>query len=99
MIDPEAVLALRQDVRFRRVADEGVVLVQEDGRVLGVNDSGARVLELMDGRRTLREIVDVLEREVAAERTAIEADVAAFVARLREARALVEAGPGASEAP
>lgn len=99
MIDPEAVLALRQDVRFRRVADEGVVLVQEDGRVLGVNDSGARVLELMDGRRTLREIVDVLEREVAAERTAIEADVAAFVVRLREARALVETAPGASGAP
>jgi PAS domain-containing protein len=99
MIDPEAVLALRKDVRFRRVADEGVVLVQEDGRVLGVNDSGARVLELMDGRRTLREIVDVLEREVAAERTAIEADVAAFVVRLREARALVETAPGASGAP
>lgn len=99
MIDPEAVLALRQDVRFRRVADEGVVLVQEDGRVLGVNDSGARVLELMDGRRTLREIVDVLEREVDAERTAIEADVASFVARLREARALVETAPGASGAP
>ena len=99
MIDPEAVLALRKDVRFRRVADEGVVLVQEDGRVLGVNDSGARVLELMDGQRTLREIVDVLEREVDAERTAIEADVAAFVARLREARALVEAAPGAGGAP
>lgn len=98
MIDPEAVLALRKDVRFRRVADEGVVLVQEDGRVLGVNDSGARVLELMDGQRTLREIVDVLEREVDAERTAIEADVAAFVARLREVRALVEAAPGASGA-
>ena len=99
MIDPEAVLALRKDVRFRRVADEGVVLVQEDGRVLGVNDSGARVLELMDGRRTLREIVDVLGREVDAERTAIEADVAAFVVRLREARALVETTPGASGAP
>ena len=99
MIDPEVVLALRKDVRFRRVADEGVVLVQEDGRVLGVNDSGARVLELLDGQRTLREIVDVLEREVAAERTAIEADVASFVARLREARALVEAAPGASGAP
>lgn len=99
MIDPEAVLALRKDVRFRRVADEGVVLVQEDGRVLGVNDSGARVLELMDGQRTLREIVDVLEREVDAERTAIEADVAAFVARLREVRALVEAAPGAGGAP
>lgn len=95
MIDPEAVLALRKDVRFRRVADEGVVLVQEDGRVLGVNDSGARVLELMDGRRTLREIVDVLGREVDAEREAIEADVAAFVVRLREARALVETAPGA----
>ena len=95
MIDPEAVLALRKDVRFRRVADEGVVLVQEDGRVLGVNDSGARVLELMDGRRTLREIVDELGREVDAERGAIEADVASFVVRLREAGALVEAAPGA----
>jgi coenzyme PQQ biosynthesis protein PqqD len=99
MIDPEAVLALRKDVRFRRVADEGVVLVQEDGRVLGVNDSGARVLELMDGRRTLREIVDELGREVDADRGAIEADVASFVLRLREARALVETAPGASGAP
>jgi coenzyme PQQ biosynthesis protein PqqD len=99
MIDSESVLALRKDVRFRRVADEGVVLVQEDGRVLGVNDSGARVLELMDGRRTLREIVDELGREVDAERTAIEADVASFVERLREARALVDMAPGASGTP
>ncbi len=99
MIDPEAVLALRKDVRFRRVADEGVVLVQEDGRVLGVNDSGARVLELMDGRRTLREIVDALGREVDAEKAAIETDVASFVARLREAGALVETAPGTSGAP
>ena len=99
MIDPEAVLALRKDVRFRRVADEGVVLVQEDGRVLGVNDSGARVLELMDGRRTLREIVDALGREVDAEKAAIETDVASFVARLREAGALVETAPGTNGAP
>ncbi len=99
MIDPDLVPELRADVRYRRVSDEGVVLLQQAGRVLGVNGSGVRFLELADGRRSLREIVDLLAQGTDADRATVEADVASFVARLARAGVLRSAEAEASGAP
>lgn len=47
------------DVRFRMIADEGVIIRQEIGEALLVNEVGARILEMLkDGVQT----VDLIER-------------------------------------
>jgi pyrroloquinoline quinone biosynthesis protein D len=78
----DRVLRLRREVRFRNVGGEGVVLRQEAREVLVVNGVGARVLELLDGRRSVAEVAAVLREERDAPPEAIERDVEAFVDEL-----------------
>jgi hypothetical protein len=78
----DRVLRLRREVRFRNVGGEGVVLRQEAREVLVVNGVGARVLELLDGRRSVAEVAAVLREERDAPPEAIERDVGAFVDEL-----------------
>jgi coenzyme PQQ biosynthesis protein PqqD len=63
-----------------------VVVLPEHGKFVVLNATGARVLYLSDGTRTLREIADTLAAEFGADQTQVEADV------LRFAQALVERG-------
>ncbi len=81
---------LRSDVRFRRVADEGIVLVQDHNEVLGVSAVGIRVLELVDGKTGLEALVERLLSEFDVERERLEEDVRGFVAELVAAGVLVE---------
>jgi len=83
------VYRLRSDVRFRRVEDEGVVLVQENNEVLGTGAVGVRLLELVDGRTGLDRIVDTLHAEFEVERPRLAEDVGRFVGELVAAGVLV----------
>ena len=77
-----AVYALRPDVRFRRVAEEAVVLAQDQGEVLVLNEVGARVLELIDGRKAAEEWLPGLLVEYGVEEAALRSDVARYLGEL-----------------
>jgi|SRR5580693_1396934 hypothetical protein len=81
-IDPGTVLRRRSDVRFRVVDDEAVVLRQSAAEVMVVNELGARILDLADGRRPLAEWIDALLADYDVERDALLADVLAFAGEL-----------------
>jgi hypothetical protein len=98
---------IRMDMIFSRSSD--VVSREIDGALIivpltagmgdmeddlfSMNESGTRIWNLLDGKRTLQEIVDVLAQEYQAEPTEIEQDVTGMVAELLKRRMLVEA-PG-----
>lgn len=86
MIDPAAVFRKRADARYRNVGGEGVVVRQEAGEVLVVNEVGARVLDLVDAQTPVDALVDALAAEYDADRATLERDVAAYL------RELVDAG-------
>jgi hypothetical protein len=68
-----------------RVIDGEAVILSLDTKVLrGLNAVGSRVWELIDGRRSVDEIVDAIAREFDADRITVARDVGAFVATLRE---------------
>ena len=67
--------ALGSRVRFRRVDHEGVFVLQESGEVLVVNDTGAKVVELLSQGHDVQSVayeiasvysldVDVAHRDV-----------------------------------
>lgn len=84
-------LVLDPHVRFRRFDEEGVLVNQKSAEALVVNEVGARLLEVADGRRTIAECAALLVEEFDAERAAIEQDLLAF------AGALVDAGVAVAE--
>lgn len=71
--------ALRKGVGFRRLFDEGVTLVAETSSVNVLNEPACRFLELVDGTRTVGEILAVLEGEYDAAPEEIRRDVTAFL--------------------
>lgn len=81
-------LRLRSDVRLRTVEDEALVLRQRDAEVLGVNATGARLLELLAAGATLAAASAALAEEFAVTPEVAAADAEAFVAELLEAGVL-----------
>jgi hypothetical protein len=87
--DSNAIFAPAPDVRYRRVGDEGVVLRQRDAEIMVLNETGVRVLSLLDGRRPLAEVVEIMAAEYDAEPGCIEADVMRYVGEMTDAGAIV----------
>jgi hypothetical protein len=69
-------------VRFRTVLDEGVVIKQDSAEVMVLSTVGARVLQLVDGERTVAAIEDRLAAEFDAPRATIAADLDAYLEEL-----------------
>ena len=86
MLNPELILHKKDDVRYRVVGDEGVVVRQTDAEVIAVNEVGARILELLTDGRSIGHVLDTLTDEYAIDRASLATDVEAFV------RAMLEAG-------
>lgn len=79
---PEAVYRRRAAVRFRTVLDEGVVIQQDNAEVLVLSQVGARVLELLDGRRTVADVVAALGGEFEATEEELVRDLAGYLGEL-----------------
>lgn len=86
----ESKFQLRDDVRYRVVGDEAVVVRQKAAEVIALNDVGARVLELMSETKGIAEIVDTLAREYDVDRPTLERDVESFIGEIVEAGILEE---------
>ena len=80
----DAVYRRCSDVRFRIVLDEGVVIKQDTAEVLVLNEVGARVLDLVDGRRTTSDIGDALAGEFDIGDEELRRDLAGYLAELVE---------------
>lgn len=88
----DSVPARVRDVAWQVLEGEAV-LVDLDGKTIrGLNRTGSRVWELIDGRRTVREIAAVVAQEFsgAPEGGGLEGDAIQFLTRLAELR-LIEA--------
>lgn len=77
-----SVLCLCSDVRYRMIEGEALVLRQEAAEVLGLNPVGSRVLELIDGRSTVAELIGRLADEYDVDRGELERDVLDFLVEL-----------------
>ena len=79
------------DVRFRTVLDEGVVIKQDTAEVLVLNEVGARVLELLDGTRTVADVEAALADEFDAANAELGTDLASYLDELLSAGLIQEA--------
>jgi hypothetical protein len=91
MTDPETRLRLRaEDVSWREVGDEAVVLESATGTYLTLNASGKLLWQALERGATEGEMVTMLVEQYGIGEELAAADVGTFLDRLRE-RQLVEA--------
>jgi hypothetical protein len=82
-------IPLRSPKVVSRLLDEEAVLVHPgQGKVRVLNPVGARVWELVDGQRTLADIVRVIATEYEVDITRVELEVPAFCEDLAQRGAL-----------
>lgn len=77
---------------WRVIEGEAVILSMDTKILRGLNPVGSRVWEMIDGRRSVDEIVDAIAREFTTERATAATDVGAFVRELLD-RGLVTVRP------
>lgn len=80
------------DVRFRILDGEAVVVRQRAAEVLGLDAAASRILELLDGERSLEAVIAALTAEYEGEPEAIAREVEAFVEELVAAGIVEPAG-------
>ena len=78
-------LQRRGDVRYRHFPPETIVVRQDGPEIMVFNAVAGRILELVDGRSSVRELASTLVSEYDAPRETLEADVARFAQELVEA--------------
>jgi hypothetical protein len=76
-------LRRHRDVAWQRIGDEAVVMSLAEGRVLGLNPTGALVWSLVEERDEDGLVAALVERFATDERSARE-DVRGFLSLLRE---------------
>ena len=80
------------DVRFRIIDREAVVLRQDAGETLVLNEVGARMLQLFDGGAALDDVARSIAAEYDVESAEAEQDTRQFAGQLIEA-GILEAEP------
>ncbi len=75
-----------------KLSDEVVILSFQDGTYYGLNAVGARIWELIDEPRTVKELVDSLLEGFDVERAQCESDVQAFLGEMHGRNLIAVAG-------
>jgi hypothetical protein len=76
------VIRRARDLRYRKVLGEGLAIRQSTSEVLGVNEVGARVLDLIDGVSPISHQVSTLLQEFDVAEEILTRDLLAFLAKL-----------------
>jgi len=89
MLSLDDVLAHAPGVLFRQSGEELVVVLPAEGRFFVLNRTGARVFQMIDGQRTLREIASALSQEYSISPDRAGQDVLALAGKLLERGAVI----------
>jgi Coenzyme PQQ synthesis protein D (PqqD) len=80
----DAAIRIRKDVVFRDLEGELILLNLATGVYFGLDPVGTRIWALIDNGRTADEIVGVITAEYEVDADACRADLARFLAALRD---------------
>ena len=81
----DRVLKHKDDVRFRVVGEEAVVVRQDAAEVLAINDVGARILALIDAKSTVGQLIETMSSEYDVDRNELTQDIENFVVAMHDA--------------
>jgi hypothetical protein len=79
----DATVQVPEDVVFRELDGQAVVLNLDSGIYFGLDEVGTRIWQLIDEHRSLRRAWEALQTEFDAPSAQLEADLIAFVDHLR----------------
>ena len=85
MVDLEEIYQRSSEVRYRILEGQAVVVRQDVAQVFVLSEVGTRVLELLDGKRKLLAVRDLLLLEYEVDEAQLEQDLNEYIHALTEA--------------
>ena len=85
MVSLENKFIRNNDIAWRVIDGEALVVSPKDSLIYPLNDVGARIWELLDGKRTVSDIASVICGEFEGDGKAIQDDVMDFIENLSKA--------------
>ena len=82
MVDTAETWRLDENVRYRRLLDEAVLIHQQQAEALVLNDTAVAFLELCDGQRTTADIIGKLTGSYAVDSDDLAKDLEPFIDEL-----------------
>ncbi len=84
MLSMEDRIQREEKIPWRLIEGEAVLVNIEDGEVIHLNEVAAEIWTVIDGTRSVHEIIEHVNHEFEAERATIEKDVFDFLNKLIE---------------
>jgi coenzyme PQQ biosynthesis protein PqqD len=88
MVGMDDTVQRNERIPWRIIEDEAILVNIDNEVVIHLNEVAAEIWSAMDGKRTVREIVDTVHGMFKADRPTIEKDVVKFVDELLEKKAV-----------
>ena len=85
MIENTETWQLDEQVRYRRLFDEGVLIHQKQAEALILNETAMAFLELCDGQRSTADIINEMSLQYEVGQDELKEDVKEFVQELTRA--------------
>lgn len=79
---------LHPQVAMQKVDGSAVIVLADSGEVLVFNETGTRILEMIDGKRNVSEVASLIESEYEVSAEEARQDLEAFLQTLVAANAL-----------
>ncbi len=73
---------IREDVVYRNVDDEMIIMDMVSGRYSGLNETGARIWTLLSEHNNIARVLDILKDEYAISNDSFSEDVKEFIQSL-----------------
>jgi hypothetical protein len=86
----DVVWTLGDGVRFRRLFDEGALIYPGSDEAILLNETGIRLVELIDGSRSMSVILTLMAEEFEVDAEELERDLGDFVGELYEAGIILQ---------
>lgn len=93
---PRDYLALDENIRFRRVGDEGVIVDQRSAEVMVISEVAVRALELIRDTRSMRDVLAGITGEFEVSLDQARVDMEYFIGTLRSRSMLCKEAPNVS---
>jgi hypothetical protein len=96
-VDIDRAYVLSEDVILREIEGEAIIVPIGAGigdmedELYTVNDSGKAIIALLDGKKSLSDVIQALMPDFAVDEKDLRADVTGFVSELYRRKILVEA--------
>lgn len=82
-------VARNKELAYRVIDDEAIVLTPEDGMIHNLNSVAARIFELADGDKKIKDIIDLICEEFGSREDVVKPDVIKFVEDLVHNKMLI----------